>query len=99
MFFYCHGNILFYGSGHASKAGAVELKNGGNLACTVQTNGLQMNKPIRDPVSTVAALPSGAQGMRAMVNDANATTFDTTVAGGGSNIVPVFYNGTNWRIG
>ena len=24
---------------------------------------------------------------------------DSTVAGGGANVVPVFYNGTNWVIG
>jgi hypothetical protein len=34
-----------------------------------------------------------------MVTDATATTFHSIVAGTGSNIVPVFYDGTNWRIG
>tara|TARA_R110000796_G_scaffold164578_1_gene281430 strand:+ start:1132 stop:2157 length:1026 start_codon:yes stop_codon:yes gene_type:complete len=47
---------------------------------------------------TVATLPSGTQGDRAHVSDANATTFYSIVAGGGSNVVPVFYNGTNWVI-
>lgn len=51
-------------------------------------------------VSTVAGLPaSPTQGDRRMVTDANATTFNSVVAGGGANIVPVFYNGTTWRIG
>jgi hypothetical protein len=48
---------------------------------------------------TVAGLPAGAVGDTAYVTDANATTFASTVAGGGANIVPVFYNGTNWIIG
>jgi len=48
---------------------------------------------------TVAALPTGVIGARAYVTDANATTFNSTVAGGGANVVPVFYNGTNWVIG
>ncbi len=50
----------------------------------------------------VAALPvcnSGADGTRRSVTDATATTFMSTVVGGGSNHVPVFCNGTNWVIG
>jgi hypothetical protein len=34
-----------------------------------------------------------------MVTDANATTFLSTVAAGGANIVPVISNGTAWVIG
>lgn len=54
-----------------------------------------------DPV-TVANLPSASEagaGARAMVTDATATTFASTVAGGGANTVPVFSNGTDWKIG
>ena len=43
-------------------------------------------------------LTAGA-GARAVVTDANATTFHAIVAGGGANVVPVFSDGTNWRIG
>lgn len=43
-----------------------------------------------------AAVPVG---MRSFVFDATATTFHSIVAGGGSNKVPVFADGTNWRIG
>jgi hypothetical protein len=52
-------------------------------------------------VKTVATLPSatGITGVRYMVSDANATTFMSTVAGGGSNVVPVVSDGTNWKIG
>lgn len=52
--------------------------------------------------TTVAALPAAATagaGARAFVTDANATTFASTVAGGGANAVPVVSNGTNWIIG
>jgi len=49
---------------------------------------------------TVSELPTGAtEGARGYVTDANATTFRSVVAGGGSNRVPVFYDGTDWRIG
>jgi hypothetical protein len=53
-------------------------------------------------VYTVATLPSAAtsgMGARAFVSDANATTFASTVAGGGANAVPVYSDGTNWKIG
>lgn len=50
---------------------------------------------------TVATLPSAASstGARAFVTDATATTFASVVAGGGSNGVPVYSDGTNWRVG
>jgi len=50
----------------------------------------------------VASLPSAATvgtGGRHHVTDATATTFNSVVAGGGANSVPVFSDGTNWRIG
>lgn len=53
-----------------------------------------------DTPVTVAGLPgSPSAGQRAIVSDANATTFASVVAGSGANIVPVYYDGTNWRIG
>lgn len=51
---------------------------------------------------TVATLPAAATagaGARAFVTNANATTFASIVAGGGANGVPVYSDGTNWRIG
>lgn len=53
-------------------------------------------------VSTVAGLPpanTAGQGAKRTVTDANSTTFNSVVAGGGSNVVPVFSTGTQWRIG
>ena len=50
--------------------------------------------------STVAQLGSAsAVGSRSFVTDATATTFASIVVGGGSNKVPVYADGTNWRIG
>lgn len=51
---------------------------------------------------TVAGLTPAATagaGARSFVTDANATTFASIVAGGGANGVPVYSDGTNWRIG
>lgn len=65
-------------------------------------NVITASVPMRTPVLTVAALPAASaanKGGRAMVTDANATTFNSIVAGGGANIMPVFSDATNWRIG
>lgn len=53
------------------------------------------------PAYTVATLPAAASYTygRAFVTDANATTFNSTVAGGGANKVPVWSDGATWRIG
>ena len=53
------------------------------------------------PVLT-AALPSAVTagaGARAFVTDASSTTFNTALTGGGANRVPVFSDGSAWRIG
>ena len=48
----------------------------------------------------VARLPAGAPvGSRRFVTDATATTFASVVTGGGSNAVPVYSDGADWRIG
>ena len=51
---------------------------------------------------TVAALPSAATsgvGARAFVIDALAPTFGATVVTGGTVAVPVYSDGTNWKVG
>lgn len=58
--------------------------------------------PVRHQVTTVASLLAAATagaGAVAFVTDANATTFASIAAGGGANGVPVYSDGTNWRIG
>jgi hypothetical protein len=53
-------------------------------------------------VYTVATLPGAAilgVGARAFVIDSSVSTFGTTVAGGGSTRVPVYSDGTDWKVG
>lgn len=52
------------------------------------------------PVTVANLIPAADAGVgaRAMVSDANATTFNSVVAGGGANQVPVQSDGTDWRI-
>lgn len=54
------------------------------------------------PSFTVAELPSASQegaGTMVFVTDANSTTFNAIVAGGGTNAVRCTSDGVNWRIG
>jgi hypothetical protein len=46
------------------------------------------------PTATVA----GA-GTRAFITDGSTTTFGATVSGGGANKVPIYSDGTNWKVG
>jgi hypothetical protein len=58
---------------------------------------LKANVPL-----TVSNLPSAVTsgvGARAFVTDSSVSTFGTTVAGGGSTKVPVYSDGTNWKVG
>ena len=57
---------------------------------------------VRLPAVAVSALPAAAtagNGARATVSDATVTTFHSVVAGGGSNMVPVYVDNGVWRIG
>jgi hypothetical protein len=50
----------------------------------------------------VADLPSASTvgvGSRAFVTNSSVSTFGTTVTGGGSTKVPVYSDGTNWKVG
>jgi hypothetical protein len=80
-----------------------EIPNSAN----VQTQRLNLNGSVRlgsSTTPTVANLPAaaaGLQGCRRYVTDstvAAATNYGATVAGGGSNCVPVFCTGTAWII-
>lgn len=53
-------------------------------------------------VYTVATLPSAVDagvGSKSFVTDASVPTFGSTVVGGGSTKVPVYSDGTNWKVG
>lgn len=55
-----------------------------------------LNNPLT--VTQLNAL-SAVEGARGFCTDATATTFASTVSGGGSNNVPVYYDGSAWKIG
>ncbi len=72
----------------------VEFRSQSTAKASIDLNGNSIG-----PVFTVAGLPAGSKGMRSMVTDALAPAFAAVVAGGGAVTVPVYHDGTNWRVG
>lgn len=111
--FNAFGHLVLQSRGNSGRD--VCISGGGIIIANFTANGtvgigvsapaatLDVNGAIKSKAYTVATLPSAATsgvGTRAFVSDATATTFNSVVAGGGSNTVPVFADGTGvWRIG
>ena len=58
--------------------------------------------PAAVPIYTVATVPSASAagvGAKSFVSDASAPSFGATVVGGGAVNVPVYSDGTNWKVG
>ena len=86
--------VLEVNNGTAGTYRDLKLRNllaGGGNGSYVQTPSMT--------VANLAAAGTAGAGARAFVTDATATTFLSTVAGGGANKVPVVSDGTNWLIG
>ena len=100
-------NNTIIGYNASASAGGVsnEITLGNSSITSLRVPGLTLTagaKWINNGTQTVAALVAAGTagaGARAVVTDASATTFHSIVAGGGANVVPVFSDGTNWRIG
>lgn len=61
---------------------------------------LDVNGGVKIATTTVAGLPAATTaGMRYFVSDGTAGAFRTVVAGGGAVFLPVYSDGTDWRIG
>lgn len=61
-----------------------------------------IGRNLRTSPTTVASLTAAATagaGARSFVTDASSPTWGATVAGGGAVSVPVFSDGTNWKVG
>lgn len=94
--------IQLFGGTHATLANVGTLTSGATTALAWNATAVTAFVPVKGPAYTVATLPAAATvgaSSRAFASDANATTFNSIVAGGGANYVPVFSDGTNWRIG
>lgn len=75
------------------------------LGTTLPSAALHVNGTIKQKVYTVSTLPAAGTigaGARAFVSDSTVAAsgnFGAVVAGSGTNAVPVYSDGTNWRIG
>ena len=82
---------------------AAQIENSsltGDLEITPRTGfSLSVLAPIITPTYLVTALPAGSIGMRAFVSDALAPAFGVAVVGGGAVGVPVYHDGTSWKVG
>ena len=78
---------------------ALEFYDGGNIT---GANVIAANT-VHSTVVAFSALPAATtSGLRAFINNGNLAAsgnFGAQVTGGGSNVVPVFSDGTNWLIG
>jgi hypothetical protein len=70
-----------------------------NMGATASAVTVTIRGLINVRVYTVATLPAGIAGSRAFVSDALAPVFGSIVASGGAVNVPVYHDGTNWRVG
>ena len=72
--------------------GGFNVSNVANVTVTI----------VKTTAVTFSQLPAAATagaGSRAFVTDANTAVFGTDITGGASNAVPVYSDGTNWRVG
>jgi hypothetical protein len=100
-----NNTVIGYDADVSAAGVSNEITLGNASVTSLRVPGLTLTaglKWINNGTQTVAALVAAGTagaGARAVVTDANATTFHAIVAGGGANVVPVFSDGTNWRIG
>jgi hypothetical protein len=69
----------------------------GNGVFVLASTYAQSLKPFVLPQYTVDTLPTGIQGATAYVTDAFSPAYNTTVVGGGSSVVRVFFDGSTWK--
>ena len=101
-------NIPNYSTTPGGSNTEVQFNNGGALDGDAQFTYNSLTNILTVPVITLsvvafANLPSATTaGQKAFISDGNlvaAGNFGAIVSGGGSNTVPVYSDGTNWRIG
>jgi hypothetical protein len=100
-----NNTVIGFDADTSSATVSNEVTVGNSSVTSLRVPGLTLTfsvKYFNHGTLTVATLPTAATagaGARAFVTDANATTFASIVAAGGANGVPVYSDGTNWRIG
>ena len=91
----------------ASTTKAVNIGTAGNatsttniaIGSTAGTSTTTVNGLLKQQTYLVANLPTGSAGARSFVTDALTPTFGAAVAGSGAVGVPVYHDGTSWKVG
>ncbi len=79
----------------------VTAGSAGAVAAKITGDGRAEFKTLKSSNFTVATLPAASAGTEAYVSDSSSTHsagVGKVVVGGGSNFVPVYHDGVNWRI-
>ena len=96
-------NFVAGGAGTPNLTSDTDLEIITNASATDKTFTFTLGGSLEFPVLTVATLPLvTTAGQRAFVSDSTATAsgnFGAVVTGAGTNKVPVYSDGTDWRIG
>ena len=96
-------NFVAGGAGTPNLTSDTDLEIITNASATDKTFTFTLGGSLEFPVLTVATLPLvTTAGQRAFVSDSTATAsgnFGAVVTGTGTNKVPVYSDGTDWRIG
>ncbi len=101
-FLNCRFNIIFGTNGFTASNIFGRISHANNALELSRANAAVVATIVKTTAVTVSQLPSAATvgaGARAFVTDANSTTFNAALVGGGANNMPVFSNGTGWFIG
>ncbi len=91
-----NGNVAVWGSNYDIEDGQITLAN---LARSNAVNTFTLPQRLA-PVafSTLPACAAGTEGEHAAINDSTVDTWGTTIAGGGSNHVLAYCDGSNWTV-
>jgi hypothetical protein len=107
------GNLILSGAGGANYVAANQATTAGTVTTAAQPNitstgtltTLIVTGAVKTSSTTFSGLGSASTagaGARSFITDANLVVtgnFGATIAGSGGNSVPVYSDGTNWKIG
>lgn len=90
-------SVSTLGVGPNANSKLLSFKIDANSVFDVYASGVVFTKAI--PVANLPSASVIGAGAKATVTDANQNSFLANVFAGGSNVVPVFSDGTRWKIG
>ena len=85
--------------GTSGASGSTTVINIGTAYTSSTPTITTLNGLIKQQTYTVANLPTGTSGSRSFVTNALAPSFGAAVVGGGAVGVPVYHDGTSWKVG